>query len=489
MHCKRLLKAGMISVIGMGLLVVLGAQATPVPQHPYHDPNAYTDNGQAGHGLTGLASDQGTVADGHDDTDDTYTLPVTRWRKIKVQSGDSLSGLFAQTGLRSRQWAKVLDLGPQVKPLKTVNPGDILEIRKTPDNRLAELRYSLGPVDTLSITRDKTGLQANVVQLDSYTRRLSARGRVRKSLSKSLARADVPTTIANQLADIYRHRANLSRNMTPGDRFSIIYDAQFSGGKQVAAGPIVAASITTDGEDLKAFRALDADGRASYYDSDGKSFKPAFSRRPVNYTHISSPFDSDRIHPILHIRKPHNGVDMAATRGTAIHAAANGTIKFIGRMAGYGRLIELNNYDGYSTRYGHMFRFADDLEKGDQVEAGQVIGYVGSSGEATGSHLHFEIRKDGVPHDPLVMALPNGDPLPEDRLPVFSNRIQPLIAWLDDVPGMPRTLIASNAGLEQNSNCTRAGIVNAALALAPASALDNHSLNDLFCMMAVNSNT
>jgi len=496
MRCNRLLRVGTAGTIGMGLLMGLGAQATPVPNHPGSVAQVHNERTAASTELDGFPSEDSAEPATHNATNatnatattDAQPLPITRRHNLTVQPGDSLSGLFSQAGLRPREWADVLKLGRQVAPLENLDPGDVLEIRKTPDGELAELRFDLDAVDTLSVHRDDDGLKADVVQLDSYTRRLSARGTIKDSLSDALSRADVPAAIANQLADIYRYRADLSTHMAPGDRFSIIYDAQFTDGKRVAAGPIVAAKITTDGQDIEAFHATTADGKAGYYDSEGQSFQPAFSRRPVDYTRISSPFDLNRMHPVLRIHKPHNGVDMAATRGTAIHAAADGTVKFVGRMAGYGRLVELDNFDGYSTRYGHMFRFADDLEKGDAVEAGQIIGYVGSSGVATGSHLHFEIRKDGTPHNPLTMALPDGDPLPEDRLAVFTNRIQPLAARLDDVPGMPKTLIASNAGLANRGNCRQSGTINAALALAPASALENHSLNELFCVMTRGSN-
>lgn len=414
---------------------------------------------------------------------------ITPWEKITVESGDSLSKIFARAGLPAREWVALLKLGEIVEPLTSLRPGDTLELRQTIDGRLAELRFQLDAVDTLSVSRtglnDQTPageLTAEIVHLDTQTRRLTARGVVEGSLARSLARSGVPAQVATQLAHIFRYRADLSRNMHPGDRFSLIYEAEFAQGEPVAAGPVVAASITTGGRNLKAFRAINADGEAHYYDASGKPYEPSLSRHPVNYSHISSSFSPNRRHPILHIRRPHWGVDMAARRGTPIRAAADGVVKFVGRKHGYGRLIQLRHFDGYTTRYGHMYGFADDLKRGDRVTKGQLIGYVGATGTATGPHLHYEVRLHGRPYDPMTMKLPDGQPIPRSRLAKYTSRIQPLIAQLDNVPDMHNTLIASTAGVDARHGCVRANSANARFALVSRDTRDPHSLTALFCL-------
>lgn len=485
MRCYRGLRAGTLGAVGLGLLMALGAHANTRERTGNSAPVESSVAHVATPSVAHAASAAGPVSEVNAQTvQDAVSPQITPWKKLEVHSGDSLSRLFARAGLKPREWAAVLDAGEKTEPLRHLHPGDEIEIRKTPDDALSELRYRLNAVDTLSVNRGNDGLDADIVHLHSQTRRLSASGKVDGSLSQSLARAGVPAAIATQLANIYRYRANLSRTMQPGDRFSVIYDAEYADNKRVAVGPIMAASITTGGENFKAFRAVDADGEAHYYDASGHAYEPSISRHPVAYKRISSPFNPNRMHPILHIPRPHNGVDMAAARGTPIHAAADGTVKFVGRKHGYGRLVELKHFDGYTTRYGHMSRFASSLHDGEQIKQGDIIGYVGATGEATGPHLHFEIRKDDVPHNPLTMQLPQGSPLSRTRLAAFTNRIQPLIAKLDDVPGMPNTLIASNAGLESRSSCAKAGNVNAALALAPGNALNQHSLADLFCVVS-----
>jgi len=477
MRCNSLMRAGAIGAMGMGLLIgATGAvSARPVAQaaqSPRADPLG--------------AANQPSV------TAPADTPQITPWQTITVRPGDSLSQIFAQAGLVPRELATLLELGDVVEPLDTLRAGETLTLRKTPDGQLMALRYPIDALNTLTISRRGTAahgpLSAQVERKESQTRRLSATGTVRGSLSGSLARAGIPANIATQLSHIYRYRADLSRSLQAGDRFSVIYEAEFVGDARVRSGPVLAAAISTDGSTREAFRALDDDGHPHYYDARGRSYEPSFSRKPVTYTRISSPFDPDRRHPILHIRRPHLGVDMAAARGTPIHAAADGTVEFVGSKHGYGRLVELDHADGYETRYGHMHQFVRGLRDGDHVAKGQIIGYVGATGEATGPHLHFEIRRDGIAHDPMTMSLPEGQPLSETRLALFINRIQPLIARLDAPDDIGGTLIASTASQLQRTNCHQATAINAALALAPARASQQHPLSELFCVVRTAGN-
>lgn len=473
MRCSRGMRAGAAGAIG--IVLCAGSAGSPLAAEPTAGTMQATYSNPAPGGIPPVAPQ--TVRD-------AVSPQITPWRQMTVERGDSLAALFDRAGLSPREWIEVLDIGERTDPLEHLQPGDRIQIRKTPDGRLSALRYDLDEVDTLAVTRAGGNLQAETLQLHSETRRLTATGRVEGSLAQSLARAEVPAAAAAQLDHIYRYRADLSRHMHEGDRFSVIYEAEYADNERVATGDVIAASIVTDGEEIQAFRATGADGDTAYYDADGQPFQPSISRHPVAYERISSPFDPNRLHPILHVRRPHNGVDMAAERGTPIHAAGEGTVTFVGRKRGYGRLVQIEHFDGYSTRYGHMRRFAGDLHDGEHIAEGDVIGYVGATGEATGPHLHFEIRKDNVPHDPMTMQLPEGKPLSKERLITFAHRIQPLVAELDAVPGMPRTLFAANAGTKTRADCSKASGVNAALALAPADALKKHSLGDLFCKIS-----
>ena len=150
------------------------------------------------------------------------------------------------------------------------------------------------------------------------------------------------------------------------------------------------------------------------------------------YTRVSSPFSLRRYDPVVHVWRPHYGVDLAAPRGTPIKAAGDGVIRYIGRAAGYGNLVEIKNFGQYQTRYAHMSHFAKGLRKGSHVHQGQVIGYVGATGEATGPHLHFEIRVAGKPRNPLKVKLPNASPVPGSEMAAFNSRAQRLSLALDE---------------------------------------------------------
>ena len=497
MRWSKFLRAGTHGALGMSLFVCMGGS---VHANPFSQGAQASLHAAAFESGSGFDADESSAAVtsklGPDERQALLAKSapeITPWLEVTVKSGDSLSRVFERVGLPARELMALLALGDIVAPLKRLRPGDTLELRKTTDGRLAELRFELDAIKTLSITRSGVeseagagALNAQIVRLQTQTRQLTARGTVEGSLSRSLAKAGVPAAVSAQLAHIYRYRANLSRQMHAGDRFSIVYEAEYANGERVATGPVVAASITTDGRNLKAFRAVNEDGETRYYDAEGRAYEPSLSRHPVNYSRISSPYNPDRLHPILHIRRPHWGVDMAAPRGTPIHAAGDGVVKFVGRRHGYGRIVQLSHFDGYSTRYGHMYQFADGLKRGDHVKKGQVIGYVGATGEATGPHLHYEVRLNGRPHNPLTMKLPDGHPLPKSRLAAYTSRIQPLIAALDDVPNMSQTLVASSAGARHG--CTQASTVNATFALTPHNLQRSHSLADLFCVVSSDSN-
>ncbi|WP_324997745.1 M23 family metallopeptidase [Salinisphaera sp.] len=410
----------------------------------------------------------------------TTTSQITPWQQLTVHSGDTLSGVFARAGLGASQWRALLNLDTSTDALRHIHPGDTLNIRKTPAGKLAELRYRLGPIKTLHVNREGSKLRAKIEKRATQTREITATGTVGESLSHSLIANGVPARIADQMAHIYRYRHNL-RHLHPGDRFSVIYRATYSDGRQISSGPILAASITTNHHNYKAFRAKDADGDFGYFDTAGNSYMPAFTRKPVAYTRISSRFNLHRLNPVTHTVRPHEGVDMAAPMGTPIHAAAEGTVKYAGWMHGYGRIVELKNFDGYSTRYAHMHKIRSNLDVGEHVTKGEVIGYVGESGEATGPHLHFEIRRDGVAYNPLTVELPSGHSLPHDKLAAYTRKIQPLIAKLSPAP---TTLLAKTASTPaDNDSCTRAVSLNATLALDPVGAARQHSLGNIFCVV------
>ena len=364
--------------------------------------------------------------------DKTPIHPASRWAEFTVQRGDTLSAIFQRAGLSPADLRELIALGGHASDLISLRPGETIRIQRNASGRLEGLDYALGPLDTWQVRRSASALTARVRHVEPERSPVIASGTVNHSLSQAMERAGLPAEIAAQVAGVFRWKVDFRHDMRPGARFSVVYERLRHGGHEIGVGPLLAAELRIGHRVVRAFRFTDADGRADYYDADGHSLKPSLLRTPVAYTRISSPFSLRRYDPVVHVWRPHYGVDLAAPRGTPIKAAGDGVIRYIGRAAGYGNLVEIRNFGDYQTRYAHMWHFAKGLHKGSHVHQGQVIGYVGATGEATGPHLHYEIRVAGKPRNPLKVALPNASPVPSSEMTAFNSRSQRLTLALDE---------------------------------------------------------
>ena len=247
--------------------------------------------------------------------------------------------------------------------------------------------------------------------------------------------------LAWDLADIYAWQVDFTRDIQGGDKFRVVFDRLLSEDGEVRFGRVLASDLTMSGKSLTAFR-FEGGGRSMFYDEDGKSLRRAFLRAPVQFRRISSSFARARRHPVLGITRRHQGTDYAASPGTPVMAAGEGVVLRAGRAGGYGNLIELRHRNGITTRYGHLRGFARGVRRGARVAQGQTIGYVGSTGLASGPHLHYEFRVNGVAKDSRRVALGNGAPVPEAERQAFERERDRLKALLD---GPPSGAIASAA--------------------------------------------
>ncbi len=232
-----------------------------------------------------------------------------------------------------------------------------------------------------------------------------AEGVITSSLFGAADKADIPDGVVTEMVNILGSRIDFYKDLRKGDSFRVVYDAYTHEGKQVGSGRIRALEFINKGKSYSAVWFRNDKGKGGYYDFSGASLKGAFLRNSIKFTRISSRFGM-RKHPIHKRWIGHKGVDYAAPSGTPIHATADGTVKFIGRQRGFGNVIILKNFGKYTTLYAHQSRFAKGLKKGDHVTQGQVIGYVGQTGWATGPHLHYEFRINNKPVDPLSVDLP-----------------------------------------------------------------------------------
>ena len=235
--------------------------------------------------------------------------------------------------------------------------------------------------------------------------------------------------LVEKLVDIFGWDIDFAMDVRANDQFRIVYEKKYKDGKLVELGDILVAEFINKGKTYRAVRYIDPDGRTSYYNPQGRNLAQAFIRTPVKFTRISSKFNLKRRHPILHKIRAHKGVDYAAPTGTPVKATGNATVEFVGRKGGYGKVVILKHRKNYTTLYAHLSRFGK-IKKGQQVRQGQVIGFVGQTGLASGPHLHYEFRINGKHRDPLKVKLPKGNPIVKKYKQDFSQHSQKMLALL-----------------------------------------------------------
>ena len=355
--------------------------------------------------------------------------------RVTVRRGDSLYLIFKRLGLPQRDLALMTSSKSLARKLARLAPGQEIEFYLDSDSRLTRLVHRLDGIRSVRITRNGDKFAFEEIVEPPEVSAASAEGTIDSSLFLAGQRAGLSHNIIMQMAEIFAWDVDFALDIRVGDRFALIFEEQFKDGKKVGEGPIIAAEFTNRGRRVRALRYEYPSGHAEYFSPDGRSMRKQFLRSPVNFARISSRFNLKRRHPILHKIRAHRGVDYAARRGTAVNASGDGKVIFAKRNGGYGRTVILQHGGTYSTLYAHLDRFAKGIRPGKRVVQGQTIGYVGSTGLATGPHLHYEFRVHGVHRDPLRVELPDAPPLADEYMGDFLAKSQPLLANLDLIGG------------------------------------------------------
>ncbi len=353
------------------------------------------------------------------------------WRTVTVERGDTLAAIFQHNGLGPDQLYELVHASGHASALTHIYPGETFRIHVDEAGVLQELVYETDPTHTLRVSRGEDGLQAKVTEKVQDERLRRASGVITSSLFGAAQDAGLSDNITMKLASIFNYDIDFALDIREGDSFAVVYQEFYVEGRKIGEGEIVAAEFTSRGKTYRALRYTDAQNHSDYYTPEGKSLHKDFLRTPVAFTRISSGFTLARMHPILNRIRAHKGVDYAAPIGTPVKATSNGRITFIGRKGGYGNVVVLQHGKHYSTLYGHLSRFAHGMKNGTRVKQGQIIAYVGMTGLATGPHLHYEFRIDGVHHNPLTIKFLESDPIPRQRMADFTARSRPLLAQLD----------------------------------------------------------
>lgn len=368
------------------------------------------------------------------------------WLIFVTKKGDTLASLFKQAGLSPKTLSALLKDNPHAKKLTTIKPGQKIQLSLS-QKKFNKLIVPLNPMQSLVVSKeqDKYKTVINSRKVSHHNRYVTAT--VEGSLHATAKKMGISHKLIYQLSKIFNWEIDFSKDVREGDRFTIVYKAYFIENKPVGTGEIIAATYTTRrGKSFRAIRHTNPDGQAGYYNESGQSLEKAFTRYPVKYSHISSTFSLSRMHPVLKKKRPHKGVDLAAPLGTPIRSVGDGRITSIGRNNGFGNMIKIQHNKTYSTVYAHMLKFRKGLSRGSRIKRGEIIGYVGQSGLATGPHCHFEFHINRHPKNPSTVKLPLSTPVGNKDLAVFKYNAGALLAHMklfEDASLSPRHITNS----------------------------------------------
>lgn len=354
---------------------------------------------------------------------------AVQWKSVTIAAGQTLGDVFSTLGVPGQDLHQLLDYPGAREALSRIRPGDRFDFDIASNGRLQALRFERDEAHRVVLRITRNGVREQVQEQQLQHRTMLASGVIEDSLYGAAENAGMSVSAIMELAKAFGYDIDFAQDLREGDQFHVMYEEIWRDGERLRSGDILAASFVNQGKRYEVLRYVFPDGHSEYYDAEGRPMKKSFLRMPVDFARISSRFTSARRHPVLGITRAHQGVDYATGTGTPIMAAGDGRIVFAGWKGGYGRAVIVQHGGNVTTLYGHMSRFSN-LKTGARVRQGDVIGYVGASGLASGPHLHYEFRIAGVHRDPLSVTMPKPEPLPRSELARFQLQTQPLVTQL-----------------------------------------------------------
>jgi murein DD-endopeptidase MepM/ murein hydrolase activator NlpD len=365
-------------------------------------------------------------------------------REERIQRGDTVAALLGRMGVTDAKALGYLQSSREAAPIfRQLSPGKTVSARIGADGELQSLIFPLngGTDKALFVEGIDRGFKVSEQPLPLDTQVVLKTAEIRHSLFGATDAAGIPDSVATGLADIFGGDIDFHRDLRKGDRFSVVFESISHQGKMVRTGRILAAEFVNNGKTFSAMWFEATPGQGGYYTFEGKNIRKAFLRSPLEFSRVTSGFTSARFHPVLQKWRAHKGTDYGAPVGTRVKATGDGMVEFVGTQGGYGKVVVLRHQGRYTTLYGHLSGFAGGLKKGSRVGQGDVIGFVGATGLASGPHLHYEFRINEVHQNPLSVALPTAPPLAPEQLAKFRETTQPQFARIELIRGSNLALL------------------------------------------------
>jgi murein DD-endopeptidase MepM/ murein hydrolase activator NlpD len=357
---------------------------------------------------------------------------TTFWHSERIQRGDTIAELLRRLNVDDPAASDYLRKHKSAEALRRLPVGREVQAETDTDGALLALRFLNGEANQEVIEKSGSGFTTRVLPTLTVQRVQVRTGEIRSSLYAATDEAGLPDSAANQLAEIFGGDIDFHRDLRKGDRFTVIYEMTYINGEPARTGRILSAEFVNHGRAYRAAWFQTTEFTGDYYNPEGKSMRKAFLRSPIEFSRVSSGFSKARFHPVLNKWRAHKGVDYAAPTGTKVKVTSDGVVSFVGRQGGYGNVVMVNHQGNFTTVYGHLSRFAGGLRKGQRLGQGQIVGYVGMTGLASGPHLHYEFKQGGIQRDPLKVALPDGKPVSQEQMTAFTEKTGELFARLDD---------------------------------------------------------
>jgi Membrane proteins related to metalloendopeptidases len=358
----------------------------------------------------------------------------------QIQAGDNLSEIFQRMKLDTNLTYAVSGADAYADELTRLRPGEVVSVVLDDQHAVMEVIYQRSELESFRFVRSDQGFRGEKFERTPSLAQTAKQVTIEHSLFQDGVSAGLSHRQIMDIANIFGWDIDFALDLRKGDHFTVVYEDKFIDGRKIGSGDILSASFTNQGNTYEAVQYTSTNGETGYYTPDGKPMKKAFLRAPLDFTRVSSNFNPNRLHPVFKTKRPHRGVDYAAPRGTPVYAAGNGKVIKTGYSNANGKYVFIQHGNTYTTKYLHLSKIS--VKQGQTIKQRQQIGAVGSTGYATGPHLHYEFLVNGTHTNPRTVKLPQADPIAASELARFRQQTAPLLAQLE--AATPTQLAAAN---------------------------------------------